>query len=171
MYGLWAQCSLVHFSSTFTQKARYNSPLASTWHNFVASELKDHIWHSLEWQIGSFSSEATICNLYSCDTIIIMIYNKPETIHFTHWYDRIHELQRPETIIHGLHRPATIHRPHWPDTNHELHWPAHFVMYTDMTQILIHNSSKHISWCRPTLIRHNSYHLREHATIIIIDTH
>ena len=27
---------------------------------FVASELKDPIWHSLEWQIGSFSSEATI---------------------------------------------------------------------------------------------------------------
>ena len=26
----------------------------------VASELKDPIWHSLEWQIGSFSSEATI---------------------------------------------------------------------------------------------------------------
>ena len=29
--------------------------------HFVASELKDPIWHSLEWQIGSFSSEATIC--------------------------------------------------------------------------------------------------------------
>ena len=28
--------------------------------HFVASELKDPIWHSLEWQIGSFSSEATI---------------------------------------------------------------------------------------------------------------
>ena len=27
----------------------------------VASELKDPIWHSSEWQIGSFSSEATIC--------------------------------------------------------------------------------------------------------------
>ena len=27
----------------------------------VASELKDPIWHSLEWQIGSFSSEATKC--------------------------------------------------------------------------------------------------------------
>ena len=26
----------------------------------VASELNDPIWHSLEWQIGSFSSEATI---------------------------------------------------------------------------------------------------------------
>ena len=26
----------------------------------VASELKDPIWHSSEWQIGSFSSEATI---------------------------------------------------------------------------------------------------------------
>ena len=26
----------------------------------VASELKDPIWHSLEWQIGSFSSEATM---------------------------------------------------------------------------------------------------------------
>ena len=26
---------------------------------YVASELKDPIWHSLEWQIGSFSSEET----------------------------------------------------------------------------------------------------------------
>ena len=26
----------------------------------AASELKDPIWHSLEWQIGSFSSQATI---------------------------------------------------------------------------------------------------------------
>ena len=31
--------------------------------HIVASELKDPIWHSLEWQIGSFSSEATICNV------------------------------------------------------------------------------------------------------------
>ena len=30
----------------------------------VASELKDPIWHSLEWQIGSFSSEATIYIYY-----------------------------------------------------------------------------------------------------------
>ena len=29
--------------------------------NIVASELNDLIWHSSEWQIGSFSSEATIC--------------------------------------------------------------------------------------------------------------
>ena len=28
---------------------------------FVASELKNSIWHSLEWQIGSFSCEATNC--------------------------------------------------------------------------------------------------------------
>ena len=32
--------------------------------NFVASELKDPIWHSLDWQIGSFSSEATTCIFY-----------------------------------------------------------------------------------------------------------
>ena len=30
-------------------------------HQIVASELKDPIWHSLEWQIGSFSSEETRC--------------------------------------------------------------------------------------------------------------
>ena len=30
----------------------------------VASELKDPIWHSLEWQIGFFSSEATICYVH-----------------------------------------------------------------------------------------------------------
>ena len=29
--------------------------------HIVASELMDPIWHSSEWQIGSFSSEATIC--------------------------------------------------------------------------------------------------------------
>ena len=31
-------------------------------YHIIASELKDPIWHSLEWQIGSFSSEATIIN-------------------------------------------------------------------------------------------------------------
>ena len=30
-----------------------------TEYQVVASELKDPIWHSLEWQIGSFGSEAT----------------------------------------------------------------------------------------------------------------
>ena len=42
----------------------------------VASELKDPIWHSSEWQIGSFSSEATIygngCDLW-WEIIIILI--------------------------------------------------------------------------------------------------
>ena len=32
--------------------------------HIVASELKDPIWHSSEWQIGSFSSEPTIYVLY-----------------------------------------------------------------------------------------------------------
>ena len=32
--------------------------------HLVASELKDPIWHSLEWQIGCFSSEATTYRLY-----------------------------------------------------------------------------------------------------------
>ena len=27
----------------------------------IAWELKDPIWHSLEWQIGSISSQATMC--------------------------------------------------------------------------------------------------------------
>ena len=31
----------------------------------VTSELNDPIWHSLEWQIGSFSFEATIYAMYS----------------------------------------------------------------------------------------------------------
>ena len=31
-------------------------------YHIIASELKDPIWHSLEWQIGSFSSEAMIIN-------------------------------------------------------------------------------------------------------------
>ena len=40
---------------------------------FVASELKDPIWHSLEWQIGSFSSEATILKLAIMETFSIQI--------------------------------------------------------------------------------------------------
>ena len=36
----------------------------------VASELNDPIWHSLEWQIGSFSSEATICYVTDMKNII-----------------------------------------------------------------------------------------------------
>ena len=43
-------------------KAKYLPTLLGRY--IVASELKDPIWHSLEWQIGSFSSEATICLLY-----------------------------------------------------------------------------------------------------------
>ena len=34
----------------------------------VASELKDPICHSDECQIGSFSSDATICKLRTCNT-------------------------------------------------------------------------------------------------------
>ena len=45
------------------------SSIRFIWIHLVASELKDPIWHSLEWQIGSFSSEATIC--YGSMTIII----------------------------------------------------------------------------------------------------
>ena len=48
---------------------------------FVASELKDPIWHSSEWQIGSFSSEATTYSTAMCDTplerkliIMLLIY-------------------------------------------------------------------------------------------------
>ena len=49
-------------------------------YNFVASELKDPICHSNECQIGSFSSEATICIhaewciLYSNRNIIVLIF-------------------------------------------------------------------------------------------------
>ena len=50
--------------------------------NFVASELKDPICHSNECQIGSFSSEATICsanatrvlNPYSAEIFYLFIY-------------------------------------------------------------------------------------------------
>ena len=41
----------------------YKKSFKSVLEYIVASELKDPIWHSLEWQIGSFSSEATICQL------------------------------------------------------------------------------------------------------------
>ena len=38
----------------------FNCPIIAGYIHIVASELKDPIWHSSEWQIGSFSSEATI---------------------------------------------------------------------------------------------------------------
>ena len=45
--------------------------------HIVATELKDPIWHSLEWQIGSFSSEATISyvKLLSLHTKCILVNN------------------------------------------------------------------------------------------------
>ena len=49
-------------------------------HHLVASELKDPIWHSSEWQIGSFSSEATICT--SCmSSIIALLLSYYNVIH------------------------------------------------------------------------------------------
>ena len=44
---------------------------------FVASELKDPIWHSSEWQIGSFSSEATNC---SSHVFIIFFFHCPHLL-------------------------------------------------------------------------------------------
>ena len=41
--------------------------------HFVASELKDTICHSDECQIGSFSSEPTICCLYFLDFDIVSL--------------------------------------------------------------------------------------------------
>ena len=51
---------LQHCLLTSTILPRYVVIREVTWH-IVASELKNPIWHSLEWQIGSFGSEATIC--------------------------------------------------------------------------------------------------------------
>ena len=60
-----------NINNHFRMKGSYSPYIISTWYRkysaiqswvyFFASELKDPIWHSLEWQIGSFSSEATIC--------------------------------------------------------------------------------------------------------------
>ena len=44
--------------------------------HIVASELKDPIWHSLEWQIGSFSSEATIYNPLEAQKHIVIAHAK-----------------------------------------------------------------------------------------------
>ena len=58
--------------------------------HFVASELKDPIWHSLEWQIGSFSSEATICwltQVVGFINVIILSLNSPKI--FIHVKPRI----------------------------------------------------------------------------------
>ena len=62
----------------------------------VASELKDPIWHSLEWQIGSFSSEATIYMLKLIDKpqvrvgtwMIEIIFMKSECISTYHYNKR-----------------------------------------------------------------------------------
>ena len=43
--------------------------------NIVASELNDPIWHSSEWQIGSFSSEATdIMSRRKNESIVIEVF-------------------------------------------------------------------------------------------------
>ena len=42
-------------------KPQLGSAVGQHSHNIVASELKDPISHSSEWQIGSFNSEATVC--------------------------------------------------------------------------------------------------------------
>ena len=50
------QSKISLYSSDVAKKSK---PALKDQH-IVASELKDPIWHSSEWQIGSFSSEATI---------------------------------------------------------------------------------------------------------------
>ena len=63
----WFQIEESLWSPWFIQT--YFSVIRVSWRSpsntlyIVASELKDPIWHSSEWQIGSFSSEATIWNL------------------------------------------------------------------------------------------------------------
>ena len=54
-------CLLGQIWTTISALYQYHSKLARYCQGYiVASELKDPIWHSSEWQIGSFSSEATI---------------------------------------------------------------------------------------------------------------
>ena len=48
--------SIIGYTLEYCRNVRYYMHIY-----IAASELKDPIWHSLEWQIGSFSSEATIC--------------------------------------------------------------------------------------------------------------
>ena len=58
---------------------------------FVASELKDAIWHSLEWQIGSFSSEATLINKIS--EWLTSILSNLNHFHLLEVVDRVCETQ------------------------------------------------------------------------------
>ena len=54
--------------------------------HFVASELKDPICHSNECQIGSFSSEPTICSFYFLDFDIVSlpaIYSADQNVTLT----------------------------------------------------------------------------------------
>ena len=63
-YTCWVYYMYYIFRICFTEGI--NNFYGSHWKQpkcclyIVASELKDPIWHSSEWQIGSFSSEATI---------------------------------------------------------------------------------------------------------------
>ena len=57
----------------------YHSDIPEIKPHIVASELKDSIWHSLEWQIGSFSSEATICISF-IRVVDIKLYLRGSTI-------------------------------------------------------------------------------------------
>ena len=57
---IWLYSSIIYNSMV----RRRNSRQLGFVDQIVASELKDPIWHSSEWQIGSFSSEATKCNPY-----------------------------------------------------------------------------------------------------------
>ena len=57
-------------ASNNTQCVQHNAvykAIVSQERYIVASELKDPIWHSSEWQIGSFSYEATICIISASD--------------------------------------------------------------------------------------------------------
>ena len=61
--NLSISCRLIHRSMSWELKDLLT--MEHAWkryqHQIVASELNDPIWHSSEWQIGSFSSEATRC--------------------------------------------------------------------------------------------------------------
>ena len=75
-------------------------------HSLVASELKDPIWHSLEWQIGSFSSEATIYTVQFAPNLVTDLYAYP-IIMFTHlklWIaEPIHNFKCVETTLMRYH--------------------------------------------------------------------
>ena len=69
----WGKCEPNNSAGQGLKFYNYSAQGFETYRHIVASELKDPIWHSLEWQIGFFSSEATTCIFIKSMIFILLI--------------------------------------------------------------------------------------------------